>query len=490
MKLRRLTDEMVLNDDDREIDFQSAGLYVVGLQVVMATVMCAATSILCCALLPAPAVSAVRTLAVTSTVGVILVHKPIRLGRVRGVTTVFNALRPSVLIYIQVQVLEQLVHTCVAPDATGDQGSWRKVIFHMMILLMIMAGLLRARSPRSEFDIAFLISCVSFLVIALLPPPAKAFTGPLCSPTSLVGAGERLLRALLFSSLFVTHVYAAAPSHNAMNELLLCVMRCTAASVWVLGATTIALPIAVLQLGMCMHTRMQENAGVSVHNSGGELGEMHNQPYGAVDTRSDGNMSDTESGLNTSLHESSVSSVMNDTNGNNHQCTSSHMFMTSPAQHYEQAAGGAFASYTDFDARQIDCNSNDCDSVASGAIDERVSLGSLGSLGSSGSQSSNGLTTLTIRGTSMAERGSSTVSNKSLHFNLAGVGGGGGGGGGRCACIGAGAVDASAGVGGNNGQSTCMSGCVATMRVQSGAGKVGKTVSPDRMAQIASQFAG
>lgn len=482
MQLRRLTDEMALTDDDRDIDFTAAGLYIVGLQVVMATVFCACTSVLCCWLLPSAAVSAVRTLAITTAVGLLAIHKPIRLGRVRGVTTVFNALRPSVLVYIQVQVLEQLVHTCVPADLAADHGTWRKVIFHLMILMMIISGLLRARSPRSDTDFAFLVAGLSLLVVALLPPPAKALTGPLCSPSSLLGAGERVLRALLFSALYVTHVYAAAPNRNAMNELLLCVMRCTAASIWVLGATPIALPLAVVQLGICLHARLNSDVcltrgsaangrGISI-NGGGQIDGV----YSAVDTRSDGGMSDVEamqvplSSVAVSTNGSEVPGAEGVFHQNRHGSNShavhpaAHLFQTSASQHYEDAAmgtidAGAYAEHTG-SAGDLACAGMNGGSLAS----------SNGTVHAGGSPFS-GLSALTIRGTSTStpSYNGSGVS-RGLHFNLASV-----------ASVASGASCTS---NCTRAASTCIGSGVAQMRVQSGS----PHATPELMAQVAAQI--
>ena len=470
MQLRKLTDEMSLTDDDRDIDFTAAGLYIVGLQVVMATVLCACTSVMCCWLLPAAAVSAVRTLAITTTIGIVAIHKPIRLGRVRGVTTVFNALRPSVLVYIQVQVLEQLVHTCVPSDLAADHGAWRKVIFHLMILTMILSGLLRARSPRSDTDFAFLIAGLSLFVVALLPPPAKALTGPLCSPSSLLGAGERVLRALLFSCLYVTHVYAAAPSRNAMNELLLCVMRCTAASIWVLGATTIALPIAVVQLGICLHARLNSDVcvtrgsacnggrGSSINGGGGQIDGL----YSALETRSDGGMSDGET------MQTPLSSVVVNVNGvgpSDDRHRGAHLFHTPASQHYEEAAMGtmdasAYAEMESVTHVQVDPNSGDFQGAG---VNDASSVSSNGTIGGNplASLATSGLC---IRGSSTnmpSYRGSGA--SRGLHFNLDSV--------------------TSAVSGNSRAPAACIGSGVAQMRVQSGA-----VTTPEVMAQVAAQI--
>ena len=268
--------------DEILIDFSSAGLYLCGLQTVCAVIACAATSVACCWLLPPSAVSAVRTLAVTSAVGFACMRKPVRIGRVRGVTVIFNALRPCVALYILSLTLEQLVHTCVADHAIG--GSWRHVIFHMMMIFIICSAFSRAHKPKNETDMPFLVTSVSLLVIAMLPPPATPLSGPLCQAATLFSAAERLLRALLFSSLYVIHVYAAAPSQNSIHEISVCTMRSGAAAVWILGVHLFVLVLAPMQAALALWARFGSE-GVSATS------------YTQVDNRSDSGGSDAELGL-------------------------------------------------------------------------------------------------------------------------------------------------------------------------------------------------
>ena len=244
-----------MGEDDRDIDFSSVGLYLVGIQTVVATTLVSLSSVLCCWLVPQAAVSAVRTLCISTAVGVGCVFRPMRLGRVRGVNTIFNALRPSVLIYIQALVLEQLVHTCAA-DSMEEIGTWRRVVFHVTVFVMILAGFIRAKTPKSESDLPFMITGACLCVVALFPPPPQMNAGPLCSSPTALQAGERLLRAFMFATMYVVHVYSAAPDGNTINELCLCVMRCAAAVVWVLGASAWVLPLAVAQVTICAYTRI------------------------------------------------------------------------------------------------------------------------------------------------------------------------------------------------------------------------------------------
>lgn len=263
--------------DDPPVDFGAAGLYLVGLQTVLCTVVCSAVSVLSCWILPSMQISAVRTLAITTAVALAMMKSPIRLGRVRGVLTMFNALRPCVILYISVLVVEQLVHTCASSDATTAAGSWRRYVFQTMVVFMILSGFVRARSPHSETDVPFLITLLAVLVIALLPPPAVVQAGPLCEPASVGGASERLVRSLLFSSLYVVHVYCSAPNRNAVNEIALSVARCAASSVWVLGSHWMLMPLALVQAILALTMRF----------GNADAEELPLNRYAGVDSRSE-----------------------------------------------------------------------------------------------------------------------------------------------------------------------------------------------------------
>lgn len=262
------------DDDDKHIDFGSVGLYLAGFQTCAVTLCCSATSVVCCWLLATSANSAVRTLALTTAVGIVLMRRPIRIGRVRGVRMIFNALRPCVPVYVLALVVEQLVHTCaVAPlvgpeskDSTGSGTFWNfhvhpsRFVCYTAGGLMLMSGMLRAHAPRSESDISFIVSLLCLLLMALLPPESRSTHGPLCESVDGFVAAERLLRAGTFSTLYVTLVYAAAPHEHVTNELLICVARAAAASLWIVVVPLWLLAFAPIQWILIVASSVGHNA--------------------------------------------------------------------------------------------------------------------------------------------------------------------------------------------------------------------------------------
>ena len=340
--LRHLDDDVYLSHDDPFIDFSSAGLYLVGLQTTVATVACAAASVASCWLLPSSAISAVRTLAITAAIGYGCMRKPVRVGRVRGVTTIFNALRPCIAIYIGVLTIEQLVHTCVASDHQPT-GYTRRVIFHFMIGFMGLAGFVRAYKPSKETDAPFLVTAAALLVIAMLPPPATPLSGPLCEAASIFSAGERLLRAFLFSALYVIHVYCSPPNRNAIHDLAVCIMRCAAASVWVLGCHLFVLWLGIIQAFVALWARFgHDNLNSSV-----------NPNYSHVDTRSDSGLSDAELGIPPPPVLSSGGIIL----GGGSSCYSNYEYKEQERSHTPEVSSSYPSSGTSSDGVPVDAAS-------------------------------------------------------------------------------------------------------------------------------------
>jgi len=242
--------------EETAVDFANAALYITGIQTVFSICCCAAVSVIACSLVPMGNVSAVRTLVFCVLTAAALMRRPLRVGRARGVSTVFTALQPAVAVYLLSLIIEQLLHTC-----TGELGyapSWRRAVFHAMVAVMIGSGFMRARAPLDETDLPFLLTAGALAVIALVPPPALAFTGPLCQSVDLWSAADRLVRAFAFSSLYCIHVFVSTDSTTvAASETILVVARSTASSIWVMGAYPALLPIAIAQAAVAILARLR-----------------------------------------------------------------------------------------------------------------------------------------------------------------------------------------------------------------------------------------
>lgn len=256
---RRMARRMPSLDlEDRVVDFNDASLYLPLAQTVFSICACAAVSVLSCWLAPSVAVSAVRTLALCSATGGLLMRTPVRLGKAHGITVVFSALQLSIPLYLGTLVVEQLVHTC-SLDASHAQ-SWRHVIFHVSVLAMVCAGFMRARAPLEDTDRPFIITLIALMVIAMIPPPALALVGPLCQPVTLWDAADRIVRAFCFAMVYCVTVYASTrtvcTNYSCTPTIF---FRSASASIWVCGALVWWLPLAVAQCAIIMHARAVHN---------------------------------------------------------------------------------------------------------------------------------------------------------------------------------------------------------------------------------------
>jgi hypothetical protein len=127
-----------------------------------------------------------------------------------------------------------------------------------------------------------MIAALGIVVIAMLPPPAVPLTGPLCESATMFEAADRLLRAFLFSALYTIHVYCSPPSRNSIHDLVVCVMRSSAAAVWTLGCHLFILWLPILQAVVALFSRFGSEGNANV--------------YSSVDTHSDSGLSDAELG--------------------------------------------------------------------------------------------------------------------------------------------------------------------------------------------------
>ena len=247
--------------EDTTVDFSNASLYLGGIQTVFAICACAVVSVLSCWAVPEGGVSAVRTLALCVATGALLMRKPLRVGRAHGVRIVFASLQPAVPLYLAALVVEQLVHTCTSD--TAHAPSWRRVVFHGMILVMLAAGVMRARAPLLDTDMPFLLTASALLVIALMPPPAVALVGPLCQSVTVWEAADRLVRSFAFAGVYCAHVYAlTANTSLTSSETMIVVTRSGSAALWTMGAHVAWLPAAIVQCGLVITARISiENGG-------------------------------------------------------------------------------------------------------------------------------------------------------------------------------------------------------------------------------------
>ena len=242
--------------EDAMVDFANASLYLTAMQTITAVVCTAVVSVLACWLVPEGGVSAVRTLALCAATGALLMRKPLRVGRAHGVAVVFSALQPALPLYLLALVVEQLVHTCSVE--TTSVPSWRRVVFHGMILTMTASGMMTAREPLGQKDVPFLITALALMVVALLPPPAQALVGPLCQSVSLWEASDRLVRSFAFATLYCAHIYAGTASSGLDTAgTWVVVARSAAASIWTMGAHIAWLPVAVAQCALVVLSRLR-----------------------------------------------------------------------------------------------------------------------------------------------------------------------------------------------------------------------------------------
>ena len=250
------------NDDEEEYelhtpDFASVALYIPAIQVVASTLLCCLTSLLACWLLPHNAVSSIRSASLCLVCTVLTIRRPVRVGNARGIETIFNTIRPAVVVYLTALVVEQLAHSCVTQGLS--MVTFRAWLFQGCMVAMMISGFVRAWMPRADNEVPFIVSSVCLLLAALMPPSPDDVGGPLCTAATGIQAIERIIRSILFSSVYCTLVFAAHPHRYAAGEVMVCSMRAAAGSIWVLGVVPQLLPLVLVQLIVTLFSRMARN---------------------------------------------------------------------------------------------------------------------------------------------------------------------------------------------------------------------------------------
>ena len=100
-----------------------------------------------------------------------------------------------------VYLREVLLHCAgLSLEGVECQGA-RHVVFHGAVLVQVYAGFMRARAPLEDTDRPFILTLLALMVIAIMPPPAVALVGPLCSPVRVTwephGSGHSVLESVV-----------------------------------------------------------------------------------------------------------------------------------------------------------------------------------------------------------------------------------------------------------------------------------------------------
>lgn len=216
------------------IDFGAVSLYVPALQITFALMMACTASIFAGALSSVLACNAVRTVVLTSIVGVLFIIKPFRASYARGMDIMFDALRPAMMVYIVAIVCEQLLHSCRSPLDEPPPSNLRHGLSFVSIGLMAAAGFWQAWHPQTQTDYPFVMTCGALLLLTIFAPAPTHGMGPLCDVPTTVNAIERLVRTLTFSWVYLTLAYACEPAKHTIGEVMLSATRAATGSVWTL----------------------------------------------------------------------------------------------------------------------------------------------------------------------------------------------------------------------------------------------------------------
>lgn len=241
------------------VDYSSAALYVPGVQVIIALILCCSTTIAVASLSNDCRSSVPRAATLSVLVGMACVFRPLRVHDCHGMDLIFDTIRPAVVAYCLAIITGQLIYIGKPEtelSATMLHTSFKRILYHALMLVAAAAGFVRAYRPTSQQDMPFLVALIALVVIALFPPEPVNEVSPLCHLDGVWDAFERLSRATLFGIVFCALAYASEPSRYSVGEIALCAARATAASAWILGVHRFALVFALAQAALAITRRL------------------------------------------------------------------------------------------------------------------------------------------------------------------------------------------------------------------------------------------
>ena len=266
------------------VDFQNISLYIPLVQVTTSVVVVLAAGVT----VTKSTGNASQAFAAMLVVCTFLVRQPVRFAYARGADAVFEALRPSVFVWLLAMCFEQLSRSCIdcsihSVDSIGSTSStgsihnihsssssssssssvaagttnhsvtsqrWHimKIFFvNMAALAMVLAGFAQAMQPKSDVDVPFIVTTVCLCVMIVFAPGSVATQGPLCDAGDLFDSASRLASALAFVVTYAALVYAAPPERFTSHATFLCACRATGGSLWTLVLSVNALVLAPVQ---------------------------------------------------------------------------------------------------------------------------------------------------------------------------------------------------------------------------------------------------
>lgn len=249
-----------------EVDFSSVSLYIPALQIAVALIITCITNSLAAMLSKVFACNAVRTILITSVVGTLCIYNPAKMSYARGVDIMFDALRPSMLVYLISFVCEQLLHSCRPLDEYSHGSVIRLWLFHCGVVVMMSASFWQATHTNVQTDYPFVVTFMTLVVLTIFAPPPDQGLGPLCDAPTLSDTLDRLFRVVTFAWTYITLAYACEPTKHSIGEILLCAARASSASIWILCCHRWLLLFGFIQGIIVVNERLKRYARIHIHD--------------------------------------------------------------------------------------------------------------------------------------------------------------------------------------------------------------------------------
>ena len=244
---------------DAVLDLTGVGAWLAALQVVVAVATQAVASVLLPHALPVDARAPLRTLVLSTLVGVGIVRLDAFASlKDAAVVSLYDRVQRFAPALVAIAwASESIVYSAcgVHPHGIGQlRGS-------LLVVLMLVLGLVaghRAFYPRSNADGVVFLGVAALLGTALLPQTLAVAHNPLGRQLDVQESAVRVVRAAAFAAAFVGTTLAATPAMPDAESGLVLLIRCLLATVWLLLVPPVCLTLVVPYLTILATRRLRE----------------------------------------------------------------------------------------------------------------------------------------------------------------------------------------------------------------------------------------
>lgn len=259
------------------IEFQNILVYLPALQVCTTVTVASAVIVGMGALQKGMPGAAIRTLGLVCSLVFFFVGKLTKVCSVRpirGVSALFESLRPVCLFWIMAVVCMQLSvkrHDCrerehvdntdglIVENARHSFFTGQNITFQIAVGCLCMAAIARTFYVQSDGDAAVATAGIGVVLMCIFPSATETRYGILENTVTAYEGIYFCVRSVAFTVVYTVLVYGSPPARHTCSEIFICSVKALTGSLWVLLMSFALLAVCLLQCALVIYICLSNN---------------------------------------------------------------------------------------------------------------------------------------------------------------------------------------------------------------------------------------